>query len=300
LRFSDLIRPRTGQETRTTAGQESGATAILQPHNGFSLISNEKLLQLYSTMLKCNLLEERIAAVQGRSVQLSQEAATVGVIVDLLGADTLAPSTGGWMQAFVKGLSVEQIASVLFGGRGSYAALNIISPLLGHKAQLDRAILAARENKKRRNKKIVAAFFGSACESPELEEAMRVAGKSRLPMLLVCHSNSEAAATCAKAQEYGFPGVVVDGDDAVAVYRVFTEAVGHARRGNGATLLECKPWSGPGRKAAGDPILNMERYLKRKGLYSKKLKGSAIADFSSELDKAFKSARTATRKKTKA
>jgi TPP-dependent pyruvate/acetoin dehydrogenase alpha subunit len=258
-----------------------------EPHKGFSLISNEKLVQLYTTMLKCNLLEERIAAVKGRSVELRQEAATVGVIVDLLAADTLAPSKDGWMQAFVKGLSVEQVASVIAGGRGSYAPLNIVPPTLGLKAQLERAVLAARENKKRRNKKIVAVFCGGAGASAEFDEAMRAAGKSRLPMLLVCHSESDAAALYLKAQEYGFPGVVVDGDDAVAVYRVFTEAVAHARRGNGPTLIECIPWVLPGRKAAGNPVLNMERYLKRKGLFSRKLKTTVIAEFSSEMEKAF-------------
>jgi TPP-dependent pyruvate/acetoin dehydrogenase alpha subunit len=172
----------------------------------------------------------------------------------------------------------------------------MIPPSLGLKAQLDRAVLAAKENKKRRNKKIVVAFCGSASDAPELEEAMRAAGKFSLPILFVCHSSSDAAPTCAKAQEYGFPGVVVDGDDAVAVYRVYTEAVAHAHRGNGATLLECVPWKVAGRKAVSNPVVNMERYLRRKGLFSKKLKDSAIAEFSSELDKAFKS----THQKTKA
>jgi len=271
----------------TTAANPPAATAPMEPHNGFSLISNEKLVQLYTTMLKCNLLEERIAAAKGRSVLLREEAATVGVIVDLLAADTLAPSSGGWMHAFVKGLSVEHIASVIAGGRGSYAPLNIVSPTLGLKAQLERAVLAAKENKKRRNKKIVAAFCGSAGGSAEFDEAMRAAGKSLLPMILVCHSSSDAAALYLKAQEYGFPGVVVDGDDAVAVYRVFTEAVAHARRGNGPTLIECIPWVLPGRKAASNPVLNMARYLKRKGQFSRKLKTTVITDFSSELDKAF-------------
>ena len=35
------------------------------PHNGFSLISNEKLLQLYSTMLKCSMLHARIGVQMG-------------------------------------------------------------------------------------------------------------------------------------------------------------------------------------------------------------------------------------------
>jgi acetoin:2,6-dichlorophenolindophenol oxidoreductase subunit alpha len=290
---------------KTTAGKPAAESAApSQPHNGFSLISNEKLVQLYTAMLKCSMLEERIANAKGRAVELSQEAAAVGVCIDLLKEDTLAPSTGGWMQAFVKGLAVESIAAALTGKRGSYAPLNIVPPSLTLGAQLDRAILAGRENRKRRNKKLVAAFCGS-CALAEIDGTMRKAAKARLPILLVCHSGAEATEICSTAERYGFAGVVVDGDDAVAVYRVVTEAAAHARRGSGPTLIECKQWPISSRatgepRTAGNPVLNMERYLRRKGLFSRKLKTTVIADFSRELDKAFKSARPETLKKTTA
>ncbi len=289
----------------TTAGKPAADSAApSQPHDGFSLISNEKLVQLYTTMLKCSMLEERIASTKGRAVELSQEAAAVGVCIDLLKEDTLAPSTRGWMQAFVKGLAVEHIAAALSGHRASYAPLNIVPPSLALGAQLDRAILAARENRKRRNKKLVAVFCGS-CELAEIDEAMRKAGKARLPILLVCHSGAEATEICARAELYGFPGVVVDGDDAVAVYRVVTEAAAHARRGSGPTLIECKRWplsiratSRPGKP--GNPVLNMERYLRRKGLFSAKLKSAVVAEFGRELEKAFRLTRAKPARKTKA
>lgn len=255
-------------------------------------------------MLKCSKLEERIASAKERAVELSQEAAAVGVCIDLLKEDTLAPSTGGWMQAFVKGLSVERIAAALSGRRASYAPLNLVPASLALGAQLDRAILAARENRKRRNKKLVAAFCGS-CELAEIDAAMRKAGKARLPILLVCHSRPDATEIYARAEQYGFPGVVVDGDDAVAVYRVVTEAAAHARRGSGPTLIECKQWPLSSRvtgepRTAGNPVLNMERYLRRKGLFSAKLKSAVVAEFDRELDKAFRSTRAKPAGKTKA
>jgi pyruvate dehydrogenase E1 component alpha subunit len=275
----------------TTAGKPAADSAApSQPHEGFSLISNEKLVELYTTMLKCSMLEERIAHAKGRGVELSQEAAAVGVCLDLLKEDTLAPSTGGWMQSFVKGLKAERIASAITGKRASYAPLSIVPPSLGLGAQLERAILAGRENRKRRNKKLVAAFCGT-CALAEIDEAMRKTGKARLPILLVCHSGSDATEICSRAEHYGFPGVVVDGDDAVAVYRVVTEAAAHARRGSGPTLIECKQWPLSGRAAtAGTPVLNMERYLRRKGLFSLKLKRTVVAEFGRELDTAFEAA----------
>jgi pyruvate dehydrogenase E1 component alpha subunit len=41
-----------------------------------------------------------------------------------------------------------------------------------------------------------------------------------------------------KAAAYGFPGVKVDGTDAVAVYDAVEEAVTRARKGDGPTLIE--------------------------------------------------------------
>ena len=152
------------------------------------------------------------------------------------------------------------------------------------RAQLDRAIAAAKENKARKNKKIVLAFCGNSNDSHDLlHQAMHRAGKLRLPILLVCHSDLDSEDLCIMAENCGFPGVVVDGDDAVAAYRVATEAIAHARRGSGPTLIDCKPKSGK-RQAAGNPILNMERYLVRKGLFDKKFKSKVTANFRRELD----------------
>jgi 2-oxoisovalerate dehydrogenase E1 component alpha subunit len=43
-----------------------------------------------------------------------------------------------------------------------------------------------------------------------------------------------------RAKGYGIPGVIVDGCDAIACYRVARDAVKRARRGDGPTLIEAK------------------------------------------------------------
>ncbi len=45
-----------------------------------------------------------------------------------------------------------------------------------------------------------------------------------------------------RAAAYGFPGVVVDGNNVLAVRETATEAVERARAGGGPTLIECKTW----------------------------------------------------------
>jgi TPP-dependent pyruvate/acetoin dehydrogenase alpha subunit len=68
-----------------------------------------------------------------------------------------------------------------------------------------------------------------------------------------------------KKKGYAFPSISVDGNDVVAVFRVASEAIAHARKGHGPTLIECPL------ENSGDPIQNMEKYLIRKGLVDEQL-----------------------------
>ena len=293
----------------TIARKKNSAPAdSLSTHSGFSLISNEKLLELYTTMLKCRMIEDRIHAVGKRkaghglsTTAAVHDAAIVGVAIDLLRGDTLAPSQGALIPCFVKGMPLDAIFSSLFGGRTtirrSYASHGLIRPSFSAATQLERAIRAASTYKSRRNKKIAVVFSGDfSASSSNLDVAMERAGRKRLPVLFVCQNGHDVEDVSAKAHKYGLPGVIVDGDDAVAVYRVATEAIAHARRGSGPTLIECKPWPLLGRKSArphstGNPIRNMETYLARKGLFDRKIKLKVAAAFRSELDAAIRATR---------
>ena len=46
----------------------------------------------------------------------------------------------------------------------------------------------------------------------------------------------------ARAQGYGIPGTVVDGNDALAVYQAAAQAIQRARAGDGPSLIECKTY----------------------------------------------------------
>jgi TPP-dependent pyruvate/acetoin dehydrogenase alpha subunit len=82
---------------------------------------------------------------------------------------------------------------------------------------------------------------------------MNMASVWRLPVLFVCENNLYGASTpvsqvvaindiADRAAAYGMPGVVVDGNDLLAVERAAQEAVERARRGEGPTLIECKTY----------------------------------------------------------
>ncbi len=290
----------------TSATTQVVSPAGAPPQNGFSLISNDTLLHIYGTMLKCRLLQQRIGIIVSEDGRIapfaaaSQEAAAAGVGLCLLSRDTLAPSPRGFIPAFVKGLPLDAIfdrilsalAPTSAGPRPPYARLKLISPTLGLASQLDRAIKAATANKAAKNKQIAVAFCGNS-SAALLRDAMRQAGKRKLPILFICHSAADDEAIWRQAQDCAIPGVIVDADDAVALYRVATEAIAHARRGSGPTLIDCKPWPHPAtksgkRRSANNAIRNMEAYLTRKGLFDKKFKSRVSASFRRELDTAMK------------
>jgi TPP-dependent pyruvate/acetoin dehydrogenase alpha subunit len=295
----------------TIASRKIATPAVAAPpiQNGFSLISNQKLLQLYTTMLQCRMIEERLRPLLKKNKAeiahdaAGREAAIVGAALDLLPGDTLAPAHGSLVPCFVKGLPLPAVFASLTPGpaaaRSPFAPLHIIPPSFSLAVQLNKAIRAAIANKTSKNNKIAIAFCGdSSASSSLLEEAMTRAGAQTLPILFVCHTAHDAEDFSSKANEHGLPGATVDANDAVAVYRVATEAIAHARHGSGPTLIECKPWCLPGQKddqrlEAADSILNMEKYLTRKGLFAPELKSEAAAGFKRQLDAAVKAVKAA-------
>lgn len=275
----------------TTTTTEQNAVAPAGKHR-FSLISNEKLLQLYTAMVKCRIIRERAQTLfeQGKLpgnyvAGVGQEAAAVGVTIDLGPADTIAPLHGDLISGFVTGEPLSKIFGRLF--------VRTAGPELASQLgdQLHRATGAALANKKKNNGRIAVAFLGDGAVSSGLwHEAIKTAGAQQLPILFVCQSSYGTAPGNLSDQAYaeeialqeeacGFPWIAVDGNDVVAVYRVATEAIIHARKGNGPTLIECRF----DRSEAHDPILKMEAYLFRKGLFSEELKREAAASFTSEL-----------------
>ncbi len=309
------------------------APAATNGSEGGGLISNEKLRQLYATMLKCRTLEERARVLFKQSkftgnyyAAVGQEAAAVGTAIDLRAEDAIGPSHRDFITAFIKGAPLDKMLCHLYAranspdkGRSSpahfgYAPLNVITPASTIAAQLNIATGMALANKMKKNDNIAVAYSGDGSTSLGFwHEALNFAGVHDLPILFVCQNNLWAESVnlqfqtkvpdiSVKAQAYGFPGITVDGNDVVAVYRVAQEAITRARRGHGPTLIECKTyrWYGHSeidpakyrdpeeveRWKAKDPIANMEKYLTAKKLFTPEWKQQILEGFNRELDAA--------------
>lgn len=238
--------------------------------HAFSLIPREKLLALYAALLKCSMLEEFLRE-KARGRQLAHaEAAAVAAAIDLRSKDTMVAAAGEVLPAFVKSGNLDSICAASCAGQPASFA-----------ARIKTALAAGRKNREEQKQKIVAVFGGNVrADLPTWRNALRAAGAERLPMLFVRHA--ESAEEAAGDWRYGFPAMTVDRDDAVAIYRVVSEAMAHARRGNGPTLIECVPWILADAPAAG-AIAAMERYLTQSGISIGRSRARVQASFQRKL-----------------
>jgi pyruvate dehydrogenase E1 component alpha subunit len=117
-------------------------------------------------------------------------------------------------------------------------------------AMLPVAVGCALAFRIREEKRVAVTWFGEGASARgDTHEGMNFAGVRRLPVVFICDNNQWAYSTptyleyatehlADRAAGYGFEGVVVDGTDALAVYREAKRAIEKARQGGGPTLIE--------------------------------------------------------------
>ncbi len=102
--------------------------------------------------------------------------------------------------------------------------------------------------------RVAVAFFGDgAVNNGAFHEGVNLATIWKLPVIFVCENNlyaTEVPFAYAsgnpdvgnRGPAYGLPSVIVDGNDALAVFAAAGQAVNRARAGAGPTLIECKTY----------------------------------------------------------
>ncbi len=232
---------------------------------------------------------------------VGMEAIAVGACA-ALGPDDLITSTHrGHGHCIAKGLDPRRMMAEIVGredgycrGRGGSMHITAIeSGMLGADAIVAGssaiAVGAAHGLRLRGRDGVVLCFFGDgAANQGILHEACNLAAVLSAAVVFVCENNEWAISTPAaastriadiadRAAGYGFPGVVVDGNDVLAVRAATAEAVASARAGEGPTLIEAKSYRITPHSAATktdlrapeeldawrarDPILRFSRHL---------------------------------------
>ena len=173
----------------------------------------------------------------------------------------------------------------------------VLPPSITVGAHMIHAVGLAWASKLGGEDRVAIAYFGDGATSEgDFHEAMNFAGVYKTPTIFLCQNNGwaislpterqTASETIAqKASAYGMGGVLVDGNDALAVHTVTSEAIDLARSGGGPTLIEALTYRVGAHTTADDhgryrdlddveqwrsrdPLKRVRRYLERLGEWS--------------------------------
>jgi len=224
-------------------------------------------------MLRIRVTEESIAMLLGQGeircpthLYTGQEAIAVGICAALDSQDYIFGGHRSHGHYLAKGGDLRALVAELYGkatgcARGRGGSMHLVAPevgLLGTvplvAATIPIGVGAALASKLRGERRVSVPFFGDgATEEGHFHESLNLAANFRLPVVFVCENNlysshmhineRRAEDNIHKSGEaHGLPGVCLDGNDVVAVYRAGIEAIDRARRDGGPTLLECRTY----------------------------------------------------------
>lgn len=301
--------------------------------------SKEIMVKMYTTMSKIrmfeSMLQEYFAAgkIPGFvHLYLGEEAVAVGACSCLTDKDSITSTHRGHGHLIAKGGDLKLMMAEIFGKSTGYCKGKGGSM---HIADVDLGILgangivggggplaagAALASKYKKTDDVTVCFFGDgASNQGTTQEALNLASAWKLPVVFVNENNgygiscpqckSMAVTDIAdRAAAYDMPGVVVDGNDILAVYEAVGEAMKRARRGEGPTLVECKTYRWRGHFEgdacsyrcveelnewmAKDPIPRFEEKLIESGMVSSQELEAIKAAVKKELDAALEFAQS--------
>jgi len=250
------------------------STRVAGPLHEALGLAPDDLLAMYRTMVTARLLDE--AALRqnrmGRAPFVvpaeGHEACQIGTAWAMRkGVDVWLPYYRDTAIVLTAGMTPYEIFLGIFakaddpssGGRQmpahwGYKELGIITSSSPISTQLPHASGIAYAVKYRGEDAVVACWFGDGATSEgDWHEGLNFAGIHKLPVVFVCENNHYAISVpqskqmavqdvATRAAGYGFPGVVVDGNDVLACYAAMKTAHDRARAGEGPTLIECKTY----------------------------------------------------------
>jgi pyruvate dehydrogenase E1 component alpha subunit len=248
-------------------------------------IDEKALLSMYRTMLRIRLFESRVGELFAAGklpgfihLYIGEEAVATGVCAHLNPGDYITSTHRGHGHLIAKGGDLKLMMAELYGKRTGYCKgkggsmhiadveLGILGAngIVGGGPPIATGAAFAIQYQGKNN--VAVCFFGDgASNQGTFHEGVNMASIWKLPVVFVCENNyygislSQAhhqsiADVADRAAAYDIPGVVVDGNDVMAVYEAAGEAVKRARAGQGPSLIECKTYRHRGH-FEGDPMV---------------------------------------------
>ena len=236
-------------------------------------LGNDDLIELLRRMLRLRRFDERAAeAVQSGQIaggfhgSVGQEGEIAGAGMALRRDDYIVGNHRSHGHPIGKGAALTGLMAELFGrvtgvNRGKGGSMHLADFSVGSLGEtsitgsgVPVAVGAALGARLQGSDRVALCFFGDgASNEGAVHEGMNLAAIWKLPVIFLCENNGYAVSTpvtgmvpvadiACRASGYGMPGVVVDGQDALAVHEAVAAAVGRARNGEGPTLIEAKTY----------------------------------------------------------
>jgi TPP-dependent pyruvate/acetoin dehydrogenase alpha subunit len=246
-------------------------------------LSGELLVVMYRRMCEIRIFEERLGELYARGqipgfihLSIGQEAAAVGMGLALRPDDYMTTHHRPHGHIIAKGGQMGRLMAELMGKRTGYNGgkgghMHVTATDIGLLktvgivgSHLPLTVGAALSSQLRGSGQVAVCMMGEgAANQGTFHESLNLAAVWKLPAVFFVENNQYASSVstshaftisdvAVRAQAYNIPGVIVDGNDVVAVYQAATTAVERARSGGGPTLLEAKTYRTRGHHE-GDP-----------------------------------------------
>jgi TPP-dependent pyruvate/acetoin dehydrogenase alpha subunit len=287
-----MVTKSREQSTKTSAKksparQTQPATPVKTvSSNGSSPSSQETLRRLYASLLRARMAQERAAESSADNYELAigHEAVIAGPTADLTSEDTIAASPRNLAALVARGLPLNELL----------APATFVTPYSITNTSLpeDPFVVGtgiALAHKLAKKQRVVVAFCPQDSTALEMwNETLKFAGEHKLSILFVIKNgvaDQQASSQHAPhledftfmTRDYGFPGIIVDGQDVVAVFRATQESIHRARNGSGPTLIDCRTDS------TRDPLAYMEHYMRKRNVWDDAWKQQVEAQIQSEM-----------------
>lgn len=287
-------------------------------------VGEKDLVEMWRLMRYLRAFDERAVALQRQGrlgtypIYWGQEGIQVGSALAARDDDWLFPSYREGSIGLVRGQSPAQVLHYWRGHPAGFwdplehHVAPICVPIATH---IPHAVGAAWAAKLRRSDQASLVYFGDGATSEgDFHEGMNLAAVMKVATVFVCTNNQWAISTPIRRQTaavhlvdkaigYGMPGVMVDGDDVLAVYEATRDALERARAGEGPTFLECMTYRVAPHGTADDPDVYQDKverevhrlhecmvlfrgYLERRGMAGDEETGKIDADIKERLTRA--------------
>jgi pyruvate dehydrogenase E1 component alpha subunit len=314
--LSDEFNPLEGKMLQII-GSDGTVDKRLEPS-----LDGDLLQRAYQTMILARVADEKAVRLQRQGKigayppSRGQEASQIGPALALGPDDWIIPGFRELTALIWRGVPLLNLFLYWSGNEEGNAypeGVKVTPGVIPVGDQIPHAVGVSYASKLRGEKVVTMTYFGDGGSSEgSFHEGLNLAGVLKTPTIFICQNNQyaislprskqTASKTIAqKAIAYGFPGIMVDGNDVLALYVAAKEAVDRARGGGGPTLIESYTYRLGDHTTsddatryrnqaelteweAKDPLHRFRVYLENKGLWNEDKEKASVEEAKSRVD----------------